>query len=198
MARNSQKTNNGMSGPGWGTFWQSSRSTIVSAVIAILVIGGLFVLFNALPANQPAKPTEETKQEQQKQEEQNKTTEKKDQAKQEQTKLPTSYRVVRGDSLWKISTHFYGSGYNWVLISQANKLANPNVIHTGNVLTVPKATTQARTYTVNRGDSLWTISQKFYGTGYDWWKIRDANAGKIGTLANGRPLITPGQVLVVP
>ncbi|OGY26246.1 MAG: hypothetical protein A2Z24_01525 [Candidatus Woykebacteria bacterium RBG_16_44_10] len=105
---------------------------------------------------------------------------------------------MRGDSLWKISTRLYGTGYNWVLIAQENKLANPNIIHAGNLLTVPKAETQVRTYTVVRGDSLWSISERYYGTGFQWYKIRDANSGKVGVLSNGRPLITPGRVLIIP
>jgi len=182
----------------WKKFWASSRSTIVSAGIALLVIGGLFVIFNALPANQPAKPAEENKPEEQKQEEQKKEQENKEQPKQEKVSLPTKYTVVRGDSLWNISTRFYGTGYNWVVISQENKLANPNLIHTGNIFNIPKAEVQAKTYTVVKGDSLWSISEKFYGTGFDWSKIRDANTSKVGTLSNGRPLIIPGQILVVP
>jgi nucleoid-associated protein YgaU len=31
-------------------------------------------------------------------------------------------------------------------------------------------------YTVSKGDSLWTISEKYYGTGFEWHKIADANA----------------------
>ena len=35
------------------------------------------------------------------------------------------YTVKKGDSLWKIAEVNYGSGYNWVDISKANKLINP-------------------------------------------------------------------------
>jgi nucleoid-associated protein YgaU len=183
----------------WQSFWHSSRSTIISAIIALVVIVGLFVIFNALPAGQKAKPSEVPKEEQQKEEQ--KTNEQKNQ---EQTDgagkvtLPTKYTVVRGDSLWKISTRLYGTGYNWVLIARENKLANPDIIHAGVALSIPKAEVQARSYTVVRGDSLWSIAQAYYGTGYQWVKIRDANSGKVGVLPNGRPLITPGQVLVIP
>jgi len=48
-----------------------------------------------------------------------------------------TYTVVRGDSLWKIAVASYGNGYKWVEIAKANKLANPNIIHAGNVLTLP-------------------------------------------------------------
>ena len=180
-------------------FWQSSRSTIISAVIAIVVIVGLIALFNALPASQPAKPADEQKSEEQKAEEQKQTEEKKtENGKETKVSLPASYTVVRGDSLWEISTNFYGTGYNWTLIATENKLSNPDVIHTGNVLAIPKAEVKAQTHTVANGDSLWSISQRYYGSGYQWFKIRDANVDKVGTLSNGRPLITPGQVLVIP
>lgn len=54
------------------------------------------------------------------------------------------------------------------------------------------------THTVVKGDTLWEIAQAKYGDPYMWTKIRDANLDKIGTLPNGNPLITPGQVLILP
>jgi len=50
----------------------------------------------------------------------------------------TSYTVVKGDHLWGIAVRAYGDGYKWVEIAKANKLANPNIIHPGNVLTLPR------------------------------------------------------------
>lgn len=49
-----------------------------------------------------------------------------------------SYTVVKGDSLWNISVRAYGDGYKWVEVATANGLANPNLIHAGNVLTLPR------------------------------------------------------------
>lgn len=48
------------------------------------------------------------------------------------------YTVVKGDNLWNISVRAYGDGYKWVEVAKANKLSNPNVIHVGNVLTLPR------------------------------------------------------------
>ncbi len=48
-----------------------------------------------------------------------------------------TYTVVRGDSLWKIAEAEYNNGYKWIEIAQANNLANPDIIHAGNVLTLP-------------------------------------------------------------
>lgn len=47
-----------------------------------------------------------------------------------------SYTVVQGDSLWKIAVARYNDGYKWPEIAQANSLANPDLIHAGNVLTL--------------------------------------------------------------
>ena len=49
-----------------------------------------------------------------------------------------TYTVVRGDSLWNIAVRAYGDGYRWVDITQENELANPNLIHAGNMLVLPR------------------------------------------------------------
>jgi len=50
----------------------------------------------------------------------------------------SNYAVVKGDSLWTIALRSYGDGYKWVEIAKINKITNPNVIHTGNVLILPR------------------------------------------------------------
>jgi nucleoid-associated protein YgaU len=50
----------------------------------------------------------------------------------------SSYTVVKGDTLWDISVRAYGDGYKWSQIAKANKLTNPNLIHPGNVLSLPR------------------------------------------------------------
>ena len=50
-------------------------------------------------------------------------------------------------------------------------------------------------YTVKKGDCLWHIAQRHYGTGGKWRVIYDANKATIGCNPN---LIYPGQKLVLP
>lgn len=58
----------------------------------------------------------------------------------EQAPMSTSgsYTVQKGDSLWSIAVKEYNDGYKWVEIARANKLAHPDFIHVGNVLTLPR------------------------------------------------------------
>ena len=48
------------------------------------------------------------------------------------------YTVQKDDYLWEIAVRAYGDGYKWVEIARANKLVNPNIIHPGNMLTLPR------------------------------------------------------------
>ncbi|MFZ0831756.1 MAG: LysM peptidoglycan-binding domain-containing protein [Mycobacterium sp.] len=50
----------------------------------------------------------------------------------------------------------------------------------------------ARTYTVASGDTLWAISERFYGDGNQYQRIADASG------ASNPDLIYPGQVLTIP
>lgn len=50
-----------------------------------------------------------------------------------------TYTVVSGDSLSKIAKREYGDAQKWQLIYQANrdKINDPDLIHPGQVLTIP-------------------------------------------------------------
>ena len=50
----------------------------------------------------------------------------------------------------------------------------------------------ARTYTVVSGDTLWAISERFYGDGSKYQLIADASG------VSNPDLIYPGQVLTIP
>ena len=47
------------------------------------------------------------------------------------------YTVVRGDTLWGIAKRFYGNGSRYPEIARANNIANPDIIHVGQVLLIP-------------------------------------------------------------
>lgn len=48
------------------------------------------------------------------------------------------YVVESGDFLWDIAIKAYGDGNKWVDIAKANNLVNPNIIHRGNELVIPR------------------------------------------------------------
>ena len=123
-----------------------------------------------------------------------------------------SYAVKLGDNLWKIAEVNYSSGYNWVDIAKANKITNPGRIFVGEVLNLPDVSPKviAETkvvkvsqpnkieavqnnkietgkYLVVKGDSLWNISVRAYGDGYQWSKLWKANKSVIKT---------PGKLVV--
>ncbi|MDE6931924.1 MAG: LysM peptidoglycan-binding domain-containing protein, partial [Oscillospiraceae bacterium] len=52
----------------------------------------------------------------------------------------------------------------------------------------------ANTYEVVKGDCLWNIAQKFYGTGAEWTTIYEANKDTI----KNPDQIWVGQILVIP
>ncbi|MGX5664642.1 5'-nucleotidase C-terminal domain-containing protein [Rhizobium daejeonense] len=53
------------------------------------------------------------------------------------TAAATLYKVVHGDSLWKIAVATYGDGMLWKKIAEANALKNPNIIGVGKELQLP-------------------------------------------------------------
>lgn len=50
---------------------------------------------------------------------------------------PRTYTVEPGDTLWAISERFYGDGNRYQQIADASGVANPDLIHPGQVLTIP-------------------------------------------------------------
>jgi nucleoid-associated protein YgaU len=63
-----------------------------------------------------------------------------------------TYTVVGGDSLSKIAKHFYGDANQWRRIFEANgdKIKNPDLIHPGQVLTIPAAPASGSASTANK------------------------------------------------
>ena len=120
--------------------------------------------------------------------------------------LPKNHTVAKGENLWTIAEKYYGSGYNWVDIAAENKLADADVVSEGQALSIPdvepKLATKTEittpeaisggTYTVVKGDNLWTVAVRAYGDGYKWVEIAQEN-----NLANP-DLIHAGNVLTLP
>lgn len=132
-----------------------------------------------------------------------------------------TYTVAAGDSLWNIAQKMYNNGYQWTVIQRANNLNNPDIINAGNVLIIPtpdaaiaKATESntslkvvidppaqgvisteqiaGNTYTVEKGDNLWSIAVRAYGDGYRWVKIAQANSlSNPGVIHSGNKLQIP-------
>ena len=61
------------------------------------------------------------------------------------TGLPGTHKVVLGESLWQIAERYYGSGYNWTDIAEANNLSNPGMITEGQELVLPSIVAKAGT-----------------------------------------------------
>jgi nucleoid-associated protein YgaU len=51
--------------------------------------------------------------------------------------LPNAHIVQDGEDLWSIAEKYYGNGYYWTKIAQANDITNPNQIEVGQKLTLP-------------------------------------------------------------
>jgi hypothetical protein len=53
------------------------------------------------------------------------------------TPVAKTYKVVSGDTLWKIAKSYCGDGNRYTEIASANNIKNPNIISVGQVLTIP-------------------------------------------------------------
>ena len=201
-------------------FWEENRSLVSGGLVILIILALGFLAFDTLTRNKDQNNSKtqnstQKKDDSSKNNSSNSDKDKSSNSNNSQQKgsqpvvaqsLPATHVVIKGESLWKLAVKYYNDGYKWTVIASENKLANPNILYTGTKLTIPKlaastpaaSTALPTSYTVVKGDSLWNIAMKYYGNGYQWYKIRDANSGKVGKLANGRPLIRPGSVLTIP
>ncbi len=103
---------------------------------------------------------------------------------------PTTYVVLAGDNLYRISLKF---GVSVEAIVAVNHIVNPWLIRAGQVLVIPTGTTPippaGRTHVVRVGDTVWAIAALYRVTP---WAIIALN-----NLANPN-LIYVGQVLRIP
>ena len=128
------------------------------------------------------------------------------------------YKVQSNDNLFKIARKNYGDGQKWVKIFEANRDSMPdsNSLYVGQELLIPSATveknvneivitqvsgrldnsrsTNVDTHTVQAGDTLYRIAEKYYDNPGAWTMILEANEDTLedeGSLKKGQVIIIP-------
>jgi len=102
----------------------------------------------------------------------------------------TQYNVKNGDTLFNISQQY---NVRWDSIAQINNLTEPYVLHAGQTLKIPQATTSQvpnKIYTVKTGDTLASIAKAYNIT------VDDIIA--VNPNLQNSDLISVGQVIKLP
>lgn len=116
------------------------------------------------------------------------------------------YEVKKGDTLFTIARSYLGKGSLWQRIVQANPGIDPHKIHPGLRVKIPvenerledpsplsqkerklkeaQENLEGKYYVVKKGDTLCSISQRFYGTRSRWKDILEANKQRIADVRN--------------
>lgn len=116
------------------------------------------------------------------------------------------YTVQPGDTLWAIAERFFGSGFEYPRIVEANagrvmadgrRFTSAGVIHPGWELIIPvlppSSTGGEHTYVVKTGDTLASIAEYVLGNSDRWPEIFELNRGK-AALPNGEVLTDPDLI----
>lgn len=123
-----------------------------------------------------------------------------------------THTVKPGELLSTIAVKYYGKESAWVDISQANPSVDPNRMKVGQVLVLPELNDgdgdgdepdEVRppvpngegSYTVQAGDNLSKIAERFYGDTEAWDLIYARNRDKIGERPDN---LKVGMVLIIP
>ncbi|MCH7495140.1 MAG: LysM peptidoglycan-binding domain-containing protein [Candidatus Marinimicrobia bacterium] len=108
-----------------------------------------------------------------------------------------SYRVIRGDNLWKISgrEHIYNDPFQWLKIYSANRdqIADPDVIEIDQIFVIPREPA-INEHWVSRGESLSKIAAKRYSNPFEWTRIYEANK----SILKDADTIHPYTILIIP
>ena len=111
----------------------------------------------------------------------------------------SNYTVQQGDTLFSLAQQAYGDSTKWQVIYNANKQVigdDPNRLVPGEVLSIPALSpTPGSNYTVQQGDTLFSLAQQAYGDSTKWQVIYNANKQVIGNDPNH---LVPGAVLFIP
>lgn len=98
----------------------------------------------------------------------------------------STYTVVQGDTLWKIATK-YGISVNDLMAANP-KITNSSLIFPGQAINIPS--TNASTYTVMSGDTLWHIASE-HGISVNDLMVANPQI-------TDSSLIIPGQTINIP
>ena len=130
------------------------------------------------------------------------------------------YTVQSNDNLFKIARKHYGDGKKWAKIFEANRdsMSDSNSLYVGQELLIPdikiekevsdniirpvsgslnnrrSRSSNVDTHTVEAGDTLYRIAEKYYDNPGEWTKILEANEDTIedeGSLIKGQVIIIP-------
>ena len=138
--------------------------------------------------------------------------------KQKDVSVRVIHKVKPNDSLFKISSKYYGDEAKWHKIYEANKgkMSDPDALYIGQELLIPeiklskKITLSMETqnkkkqdnemsikttqHTVASGDTLYHLARKYYNDSTMWYKIYEANEDTI----EDKSLLVKGQILIIP
>lgn len=93
-------------------------------------------------------------------------------------------RVERGDSWWKLAENYLGSGARWKELREMNPAGTaaraPEFLLLGSTVLVParvagRETAVAKSVTVRKGDTLWSMAREHLGRGAAWKCLAEAN-----------------------
>ncbi len=109
----------------------------------------------------------------------------------------TRIRVQPGDTLWGLAKKYLGRGEDWMLLAVANpQFSDPARIPVGTWVQLPDKSQPASppaSIRIQQGDTLWKLTQEYFGDGAGWQCLAQANPQIKNT-----NVILVGQTLTIP